>query len=690
MNNTDLQERFLKMVRQGPGYMARLSKEKVWTQEWCEDHQQMLYFADQHKDSHNVYFSLASFSSGQNTRETKFAEHLCSFWADVDRHENSPYKSDEEIEQAIESFLEKTGLPRPSIWHYSGYGLHIYWPLLEELSRDEWQPIADQLQALLQTLKVGADPITANPAQVLRLPGTLNFRNPAMPVATRLEITNSELIPVNEFADKVAHATKLFPAPVKPASTKPIVDGIPYNPENVSKVKAMLAVLDPDPSDASTGNRHKWMRLGWSVAATGWGEYAYDTARKWSESGDLFDEKDFNGVWDSYIPDRRVGERGSVGFGTLVYYAREAGYSGPLPQDASQRVQEIPPARGRLITRAASEYEPLPVDWLVEGSIPLGAMVVIAGEPGLGKSQIALRLAAAITTGQGLPDHSTFSDLGSVIILANEDDAERTIRPRLEAAGADLRVVHIVEGVAREGSEVDLFQLDQDIAQLRIRAAELGDVRMIIIDPPGAYLGSQVDSYKDTDVRRVLAPLANLAQETGAVVLLVVHLNKRNDGSPQQRVSGSTAWTAAPRAAFLAIEHKPTSKRYLVPVKNNLGDDKTGYEYRILEKIIHCQYTQIKSPYVDWVTTTNLTAAELLSPPRTRIGSAVDDAKQLLEDELVSGPKTVEEIKALAKSAGISWAAIQRAKRDLQVSSKKLPDGWQWTLVFGGTNNGLD
>jgi hypothetical protein len=68
MNNTDLQERFLKMVRQGPGYMARLSKEKVWTQEWCEDHQQMLYFADQHKDSHNVYFSLASFSSGQEIR----------------------------------------------------------------------------------------------------------------------------------------------------------------------------------------------------------------------------------------------------------------------------------------------------------------------------------------------------------------------------------------------------------------------------------------------------------------------------------------------------------------------------------------------------------------------------------------------------------------------------------------------
>jgi len=250
--------------------------------------------------------------------------------------------------------------------------------------------------------------------------------------------------------------------------------------------------------------------------------------------------------------------------------------------------------------------------------------------------------------------------------------------------------VHIVEGVAREGNEVDFFQLDRDTNELREKAAELGDVRLIIIDPPGAYLGSQVDSYKDTDVRRVLAPLAKLAQDTGALVLLVVHLNKRSDGSPQQRISGSTAWTAAPRAAFLAVEHKPTQKRYLVPVKNNLGDDRTGYEYRILEKLIQCQHAQIKSSYIDWMGTTNITASELLTPPRARSGSAVDDAKTLLEDELGSGPKMVDELKSSAKAAGISWASVQRAKRDLGVVSKKLTDGWQWSLIFGGKSYGLD
>lgn len=337
MSDLELQETFLKMVRQGPGYVARVIKGEPWQQEWCENHDQMLCFAEEYQDSHNIYFSMATYSSRLNTRDAAFAEHLCSFWADIDRHENSPYKSDVEIEDAINEFLNKTGLPPPTIWHYTGYGIHIYWPLSAAIPRDEWLTTAEKLQALLDTLKVGADPITADASRVLRVPLSKNFRDPDNPVATRLEIRNQELISVDDFAVRLAEAINLFPPPARTASTRPVSTGFPRTTENVAIVTAMLAFLDPDPADVKGGNRHKWMRLVWSVAATGWGAYAYDIARKWSESGDLFDETDFNDVWNSYNPDRRVGERGSVGFGTLVYYAREAGYSGPLPQNANNR-----------------------------------------------------------------------------------------------------------------------------------------------------------------------------------------------------------------------------------------------------------------------------------------------------------------------------------------------------------------
>lgn len=682
----ECQSKFLSMVRDGPGFIARRSKTDGFKQQWFANNDLVPNMISQHLSTHNLYVSLASFSNERVTRKAKNAQKLCSFWADIDRHENSIHRSDEEITIAIESFLKRTGLPRPNVWHYTGYGIHIYWALKHALPVNEWQPLADQLQALLDRLQVGADPITADSARIMRLPCTLNFRDPSSPVETSVHIASDELIDTDTFEMALAEAVAKYP----PQSTQTLAPAqnseLLATPENIAIVKSMLATIDPDPSDPLGGTRERWRNTVWAVAAAGLGETGYRLAREWSESGDLFDEADFNGVWQSYDPRWAEQGRRSTGFGTLVHYAREAGYIGPLPHGANQPVRQSTPATGRLITKTAGEYEPLPIDWLVDQSIPLGAMVVIAGEPGLGKSQIAIRLAAAVTTGNGLPDGQPYSDLGSVIILANEDDAERTIRPRLEAAGADLDKVHIVEGVAREGGETDLFQLDKDIAELRIKTALLDNVRMIIIDPPGAYLGSQVDSYKDADVRRVLAPLATLAQDTSALVLLVVHLNKRSDGSPQQRIGGSTAWTAAPRAAFMALVHPSTKKRYFVPVKNNLGNDKTGFEYQILERILHYKNTSIRTSYVDWVARSALTASELLNPPKSARSSVVDDAKNFLEEELGKGPMSVKELKISAKAAGLSWASVQRAKKELVIESKKLADQWQWVLVLGGQN----
>lgn len=686
MTSFELQLKFLSMVRHGPGYLARINQSEGFTQEWVSGNDFIPDLADQYWGTHNLYVSLATFPDKLATRHAQHAKALFSFWVDIDRHENSKYSTDDEIDAAIDDFLLKTALPQPNLRHYTGYGVHIYWTLKEGLLVADWQLLANQLQEVTQTLGLDADPITADAARILRIPGTQNFRDPKNPVETRLVVLKEEHTDVDIFKTALEKASKEFQPPTSAKIHREAKQpDLPSTPGNIELVKRMLATIDPDPKGTGGGNRVKWMKTVWGVAATGWGEPAHKLAREWSESGDLFDEDDFNGVWESYDPMWGAHGKKGTGFGTLVHYAREAGYSGPLPQ-ADQPTEKRKPGSGRLVTKAASEYEPLPIDWLVDQSIPLGAMVVIAGEPGLGKSQIAIRLAAGVTTGNGLPDGQPYSNIGSVIILANEDDAERTIRPRLEAAGADLNMVHIVEGVAREGGDTDLFQLDEDIAELRIKTAELGDVRMIIIDPPGAYLGSQVDSYKDTDVRRVLAPLGKLAQDTGAVVLLVVHLNKRSDGSPQQRIGGSTAWTAAPRAAYMALVHPVTKNRYLVPVKNNLGNDKTGFEYQIVEKVLQYQTTNIKTSYVDWVGPSTLTALELLSPPKSSKPSVVDDAKTFLEDELCKGPKSVNDLKSSAKAAGISWASVQRAKKELVINSTKLADQWQWTLVFGAKN----
>jgi hypothetical protein len=563
-----------------------------------------------------------------------------------------------DVVTALENFVRVAELLPPSLLVYTGYGIHAFWTFTEVIPKKEWKHLADGLQELGKRFFLGADPITADAARILRVAGTLNFRNAGSPVLAKLHETGAGDHDFDAMKRGIENTLAKYPvisvARERGLDTKKFE--CPEVKTNIDLVMSMMSVINPD---VAYGD---WRDVIWSVAATGW-RCSYELARTWSARGATWDEDAFDRVWDSFDETR------GIGFGTLVHYARQYGYKGKLLTNSAP-LQSKP--SGGLITVCAADVEPEHVEWLVDQSFPLGMLAVIGGQPGLGKSQISINLAAGVTTGKGLPGTGGFTNLGSVIILANEDDAARTIRPRLDAAGADISKVHIVQGVAREGAEVDMFQLDADISDLRDR--------LIIVDPPSAYLGMKVDSYKDSDVRRVLMPLGNLAQETGAMILLIVHLNKRTDGGAQQRFSGSTAWTAAPRVGFMVLEDSASKQRFMLPVKNNIGDDRLGYQYHIAEKLIQYSGQTFKSSYIVWDQTTSRSVAELLAPPKASRGNVVDDAKAFLEDELVNGSLPVDQIMASAKAAGISWPSVNRAKKTLPISSTKVGDGWIWTL----------
>jgi RecA-family ATPase len=445
---------------------------------------------------------------------------------------------------------------------------------------------------------------------------------------------------------------------------------IPESLENISHLKLMLDRMDPDPHEH--GNRVDWRNQVWGIASLGWVS-GRDIALEYSERGDLFDEIDFDGVWNSYDPTRGITYR------SLFYFADKAGYQGQKDFPDNGQPKPVQEASG-LVTISADQVKAEPIEWLVEGIFPLGMLGVIGGNPGMGKSQIAINLAALATSGKGSPDKKTFHDVGSVIILANEDDPARTIRPRLEAAGAVLSKVHIVQGVTNPKKEIDYFQLDKDVATLTQKAKELGDVRLIIIDPPNAYIGGKTDTYKDSDVRKLLAPLQVLANDTGALILLVVHLNKRNDGGAHQRFNGTTAWIAVARVAYLVGEDEASRTRFMLPVKNNIGNDKKGYGYEILEKIYPNPTGDIKTSRIFWLDATERPVSELLEVKKKAKPSAIDEAKEFLEEELAKAPKPVKEIQKLAKDAGISKASLQRAKEELEIRSQKNGDSWNWSL----------
>ena len=122
-------------------------------------------------------------------------------------------------------------------------------------------------------------------------------------------------------------------------------------------------------------------------------------------------------------------------------------------------------------------------------------------------------------------------------MVSGEDDAADTIRPRLEAAGADLTRVHILDAIEEVTADGEIirraFNLKTDLARLESKLTELGDVRMLSVDPIAAYLGD-TDSHKNADVRALLTPLADLAGRFGASIIGVLRIPR--DG--EQRFHG--------------------------------------------------------------------------------------------------------------------------------------------------------
>ena len=210
------------------------------------------------------------------------------------------------------------------------------------------------------------------------------------------------------------------------------------------------------------------------------------------------------------------------------------------------------------------------VNWLWTGRIPLGMITLIAGHPGTGKSFFTTWLAAKLSKGEVLPGPESKAHLKpcSTLLIAAEDDPEQTIKPRLEGNGADFsRVISFTEPMK--------FSLDS-IRTLERELDKNPDIKMIILDPLTAFLGSKVDYFKDPDVRLKLIPLKELAQERKISILGIVHFNKREDSELITRIGGSMAFTGVARSVLgVSYDNRETDEdnqdvRLLSSLKMNL------------------------------------------------------------------------------------------------------------------------
>lgn len=343
-------------------------------------------------------------------------------------------------------------------------------------------------------------------------------------------------------------------------------------------------------------------------------------------------------------------------------------------------------------TIRASDVVIKPIEWLWQPFVPTGMISLFAGDPKLGKSLTTVGMAASVSKGGRLPMDSAERAPGSVILMSAEDDTSRVIVPRLKAAGADLDRVHILESIIYPGSlpkrgdpeppPIERLPtiLGADIKAIEKRAVEIGDCRLIIVDPVTAYIAG-IDDHKNTELRGVLFPLRAMAERLNAAVVLVTHMSKGGATQAKHRVIGSIAWVGACRANFVFAKDAadPSGRRVLMCANGtNLAPDVPSLSYTIEDKG--------DGPVVAFGTDpVNITADEALAAlnrdPEQQAQRRESD-RWLLE-KLKGGPILASEIESAAEDAGVSYGYLQRAKKRLGVKSEKTgfdKATWRWFL----------
>jgi hypothetical protein len=366
-------------------------------------------------------------------------------------------------------------------------------------------------------------------------------------------------------------------------------------------------------------------------------------------------------------------------------------YPGDQIDLAKRLVQQTPGATpdARLISRCAADIVPKRIDFLWSGRIARGKHTAIAGEPGDGKSQLSVYVAATISRGGEWPCGEGRAPVGNVIILNAEDGADDTVVPRLIAAGADLKRVHIVSAVMQEGGNGRrAFNLQADLALLEEKIAEIGDVALVIIDPISSYMG-KADSHKNTDVRGALEPASEMADRLKVAILSITHFSKSGAGNNSKalhRFIGSIAFVDAPRAAFAVIEDSENEGRILfLHAKNNMAPKPQGLAYRLVQMLVKGDGEQeIVASYIAWDSAPVVMSADeaLRATESSGDRTAATEAEDFLLDKLAAGPVAAKEGEEHARAIGISRRTLERARKKLGVIAEKagLKDGWTWRL----------
>jgi hypothetical protein len=333
------------------------------------------------------------------------------------------------------------------------------------------------------------------------------------------------------------------------------------------------------------------------------------------------------------------------------------------------------------LTVFLSGVEPKPVEWLWPNFIPLARASMISGDPNVGKTWLALDIAARLSKGLAWPDGSPGPEAANVLYLTVEDNPHDTIRPRIDSLGGDPSKISIIN----PGYPDFISFAEQDgIKKLEQEILRIGNVRLVVLDPILDFSGG-INPNAAEQVRAFLTPLIHIAEKLNLALVLIAHLNKAQSQSAIYRTGGSTsAWLGKCRAAFMIFrDSEEKKKRYISAIKSNLAQDDPPQL-----SFIPDSGRLLFEPVAE-----EINVDEQLNPQLRGQDGEKEEASfavNWLHDALKDGPVDAKEIKQAARECGISETTLKRTAHKLNIIMKLEGFGRFKTSTWALREEGAD
>lgn len=385
----------------------------------------------------------------------------------------------------------------------------------------------------------------------------------------------------------------------------------------------------------------------------------------------------------AWVEERFFGALAGLGAEGTEYLADRAKLSGeqlhhtPAYVAATRAPVSSGDVCGGPVVVTACDIEPEAVAWWWPGRIGLGKLTILEGDPDVGKSTVLLDLAARVTRGAPMPDGTPapYGPGGILILAADEDGIADTIVPRLDAAGADLGRAHVWKGTPTDtAGYLRGFEITEaDLAAVEQVVIERG-VRLVVIDALMATVPTSTNAHRDTDLRRLLHPLAAMAERTGCAVIANRH-HRKGGGRAIDRGGGSMAVNAVARASLAVVrdpDDETGERRILGIVKANLlaQADRASMVFRIVgAQVTNRAGGVVETSRVEWLGKDARTLDEVLAlGDDTERASVTADCAGSLREFLADGPMLADDVIAKLRGEEFSPSAIRRARQIVGVT----------------------